>query len=131
MKRNIPVLVLVALLGSVPVFSNAWADGHDGRGGFGWGHRDDRGGRDGHWERGWHGGPLGWLWVVGNAFLLYNVARTAAVPQPPAVIVPTPASVATPTSYWYYCSSSGTYYPYVQTCPEGWQTVAAAPPPPN
>lgn len=24
---------------------------------------------------------------------------------------------------WYYCASARTYYPYVQSCPEGWQQV--------
>jgi hypothetical protein len=39
-----------------------------------------------------------------------------APPPPPAYIAP-PAS-------WYYCQSAGAYYPDVQTCPEGWVTVA-------
>ena len=26
-------------------------------------------------------------------------------------------------SYWYYCASTRTYYPYVSTCPEGWMQV--------
>jgi len=28
-----------------------------------------------------------------------------------------------PNDYWYYCSGSATYYPYVKECPEGWQAV--------
>jgi hypothetical protein len=27
------------------------------------------------------------------------------------------------TSYWYYCASARTYYPYVSTCPEAWMQV--------
>ena len=34
-----------------------------------------------------------------------------------------------PQSYWYYCQNPQGYYPYVQQCPEGWQTVVPAPPP--
>ncbi len=30
--------------------------------------------------------------------------------------------------YWYYCASAGGYYPYVATCPGGWQRVAPHPP---
>lgn len=30
--------------------------------------------------------------------------------------------------YWYYCTASATYYPYVNECPSGWQRVPAQPP---
>jgi hypothetical protein len=29
-----------------------------------------------------------------------------------------------PSGYWYYCPSAGTYYPYVETCPEAWVPVS-------
>ena len=28
-------------------------------------------------------------------------------------------------SYWYYCPSYGTYYPYTESCPEAWVPVPA------
>ncbi|NHC05282.1 hypothetical protein [Azonexus fungiphilus] len=28
-----------------------------------------------------------------------------------------------PRGNWYYCRSSGQYYPYTNACPEGWQAV--------
>ena len=28
-----------------------------------------------------------------------------------------------PGDNWFYCRSSGQYYPYTQACPEGWQAV--------
>jgi hypothetical protein len=28
-------------------------------------------------------------------------------------------------NYWYYCSSSGAYYPSVTSCPESWVTLPA------
>lgn len=28
-----------------------------------------------------------------------------------------------PGNNWFYCRSSGQYYPYTQACPEGWQAV--------
>jgi hypothetical protein len=57
---------------------------------------------------------------------------------PPVVVTPAPppvyiergdldADAATPgaaqSKYWYYCTASQTYYPYVKTCPAGWLTV--------
>lgn len=133
MKRAIPIFVLIALLASASVPSSAWADNHADSG---WGHSDDHGGRGGHWDYGWHDGHLGWLWVVGSALLIYNVTRPAPAPQPPVVIVQTMPYATPPVApaqagYWYFCPSSGSYYPYVQTCPDGWQTVPATPPPSN
>ena len=34
-----------------------------------------------------------------------------------------------PQYYWYYCQNPQGYYPYVQQCPGGWQTVVPSPPP--
>jgi hypothetical protein len=31
------------------------------------------------------------------------------------------------TDWWYYCQQSSGYYPYVKTCPGGWQKVPPAP----
>src|SRR5262245_49346745 len=33
--------------------------------------------------------------------------------------------VGAPPGYWYYCSSAGTYYPYVENCPGPWVPVPA------
>jgi hypothetical protein len=32
-------------------------------------------------------------------------------------------------AYWYYCSETLTYYPYVEQCPGGWQLVVPQAPP--
>jgi hypothetical protein len=67
---------------------------------------------------------------------------------PPTVVVPAPSSPAyiergaldapAPSAstqgspaYWYYCTDSQTYYPYVQRCATPWQQVVpqVAPPP--
>ena len=133
MQRTLPVLILVTLLSGATVVSSAWADGHadhDRR------QSDDHGERGGHWGYGWHDGHLGWLWLAGSALLIYNVTRPAPLPQPPTVIVQTmpyapPAAAPAQAGYWYFCPSSGSYYPYVQTCPDGWETVPATPPPPQ
>ncbi len=42
----------------------------------------------------------------------------------PLYVYPPPPAYAQPPAYWYYCPSAGAYYPDVQTCPEGWVTVA-------
>lgn len=31
------------------------------------------------------------------------------------------------TDWWYYCQQSSSYYPYVKTCPGGWQKVEPTP----
>jgi hypothetical protein len=135
MKRAIPVLMLIALLGGSLTTSSAWADSHDGgRSGPAWGTQKGHGYHDSHWNSGWHGGGhIGWLWAALSALMIYDAARNAPVVQPPAVIVQTPASTpaAPATAYWYFCPASGAYYPYVQTCPGGWRTVPATPPPSN
>ena len=61
--------------------------------------------RGGHWHHGFHGGRLGWWWVVGDGWYYYP---SATYPYP---------------QYWYYCPSAGAYYPYVAACPEGWTPV--------
>lgn len=52
------------------------------------------------------------------------------VPYPPAA----PASEVPPppsprTAYYYYCTASDGYYPYVRECPGGWQRIPAVPAP--
>ncbi len=53
------------------------------------------------------------------------------VTQPPVYVEQAPAESAAPApqpqQYWYYCSASKTYYPYVKECPGGWQRVAPQP----
>ncbi len=51
---------------------------------------------------------------------------------PAPVIVQSPPPVFTPPAppaeaWWYYCAESRTYYPYVQSCPGGWQRVSPVP----
>ncbi|PKO85503.1 MAG: hypothetical protein CVU18_19830 [Betaproteobacteria bacterium HGW-Betaproteobacteria-12] len=61
-------------------------------------------------------------WIGPAALIaLTGVAIGAAVHyQTP----PSPAySAPPPSGNWYYCGSSGQYYPYTNACPEGWQAV--------
>jgi hypothetical protein len=39
-----------------------------------------------------------------------------------------PSQATSPSSDWYYCRKPEGYYPYVRSCPNGWQRVPAQPP---
>jgi hypothetical protein len=89
--------------------------------------------RGGRWTHGRHDGRLGWWWVAGGLWYLYP-APLYPYPnpwEPPSVVLASPpASVlpaVPPAQYWYFCEASRTYYPYVATCPGGWQPVPATP----
>jgi hypothetical protein len=88
--------------------------------------------RGGHWARARHDGRVGWWWVVGASWYFYP-APVYPYPNPweppPVVLVTPPANTAPPppTAYWYFCEASRGYYPYVPTCPGGWQQVPATP----
>lgn len=47
--------------------------------------------------------------------------------NPPSQSQP-PAQSPAPVQYWYHCKSPEGYYPYVKTCPGGWERVPAKPP---
>lgn len=89
--------------------------------------------RGGHWIHGRHNGHLGWWWTAGGLWYLYPapvypypdpwVPPTVLVPNPPATVMPP----GPPAQSWYYCEAARTYYPYVATCPDGWNAVPAAP----
>jgi hypothetical protein len=109
-------IAFLAILSITP----AYADGFHGRG---WG-------RGGGW--GWGGD-----WIVpaliGGA-IVYDLAQPRTVyVQPNTVYVqPLPAYApgVAPASaqYWYFCPAANAYYPYVPSCPSGWQAVPATPP---
>ncbi len=119
--------------------------GWGGRGGMERGGDWGRGGwgRDGWGRGGWEGGGWGWGgWGWGDNWIFPALVGGAIVydmNQPQTVYVqPSPAydsgnavnAVPAPVQYWYYCASANAYYPYVPSCPTGWQAVPATPPPP-
>ncbi len=63
-------------------------------------------------------------WIAPAAVVtLGAIAIGAAInnaPPPPAYAPPPP-----PPGNWYYCRSSGQYYPYTDACPDGWMVVPA------
>lgn len=54
------------------------------------------------------------------------VVREYIYEQPAQRQAPTVVAPQTPT--WYYCRESKAYYPYVNECPGGWDSVPAKPP---
>lgn len=88
--------------------------------------------REGRWYHGRHGGAWGWWWIAADSWYLYP-APIYPYPdpyEPPVVVQPQsapPANLPAPPQNWYYCRSTRAYYPYVSTCPEGWQAVPAQP----
>lgn len=58
--------------------------------------------------------------AVGAAAYSSQVHSTPVYVAPPP---PRPIQVVPDNGSWYYCGSSGQYYPYVRHCPEGWQEV--------
>jgi len=43
----------------------------------------------------------------------------------PPPVIEQPVITAPAENYWYWCPSAKAYYPYVSSCPEGWQAVPA------
>lgn len=146
-------LAVAALFGMTPFASQAQHRGHD----RGW-HGDIRHferhdlnhWRSGAWRHGWHGGRMGWWWVVGGVWYFHSqpvypypdpYRPPLVVEQAPPVIIQMPAPAAVPlepavppvasqptVQFWYYCDAARGYYPYVASCPSGWKTVPATPP---
>lgn len=138
MKRLIrPVLATVLLILGIALSGAAMAQRHgEGR----WG-----GHGEGHW-RGHEGGRLHLGFYFGSPFYgpRYYPAPYYYPPAyyPPVVVVPAsppvyieqsnaqpaPGPATSQQNWWYYCTDSRTYYPYVKDCPGGWQRVAPQPP---
>ena len=84
-----------------------------------------------HYREEHHGGARNWigpaavLAITGLAIgAAYGNSMAAPAPQP-VYAPPAPRYVAPVSeSVWYYCRSSGMYYPYTNACPEGWVAVA-------
>jgi hypothetical protein len=74
---------------------------------------------------GWGPGP----WYYGSPSYYYPPGVVSGSPttyiERQDVAPKEPAS----TDWWYYCEESKSYYPYVKTCPTGWQKVSPTPPP--
>jgi hypothetical protein len=138
--RNRLTVLAIGLTVAILACTPAWADRGYDHGGYG-----HHGSYGGHVDSGW-GWGLGLL--LGTAIFLeatqprpvyYSAPAYAAPPvyvqQPivmatPVTYAPTPARqpAIAEQSWWYFCSSSASYYPYVRNCPEGWTRVSPVPP---
>jgi len=78
------------------------------------------------------GGPLYWgypyPYYYPPPYGYYPAPVYHPAPAPVYVERDQPAADAPAQSWWYYCEQSRSYYPYVKTCPGGWQRVAPTPP---
>jgi hypothetical protein len=77
------------------------------------------------------GAPLWYPWYYAPPPYYYAPPVYVAPAAPPVYVERGDAAPAEPQrqDWWYYCEQSRGYYPYVKTCPTGWQRVPPAPPP--
>jgi hypothetical protein len=77
------------------------------------------------------GGPVWGPWYYPPPYPYYYPAPVYVTPPAPPVYVERQdvAPTSQPQDWWYYCEQSRGYYPYVKSCPGGWQRVPPAPPP--
>jgi hypothetical protein len=69
------------------------------------------------------GSALVWAATRPPAVVYQEPVRTVIVQEPEPIVVAPPVA----NQWWYYCRSAGAYYPYVASCPTGWEKVAATP----
>ncbi len=110
----------------------------------------------GHWWHGWHGGHVGWWWWAGGGWFWYGApiypypsyyvqpydydygydgpnddgGDYGPGPGGPGPGGPGPGYGGPGPNgggYWYHCSSPEGYYPYVQSCRNGWTPVPPHP----
>ena len=123
-KTTTLCLVISLMLGTGATAQADWGrrDGYNRPHQQDYGRHYDHGYRS---SRGW-GGPAALLAITGLAIgaAVYSQANAAPVYAAPVYIPPPRQVEAAPASgNWYYCGSSGQYYPYVRYCDEGWQSV--------
>lgn len=124
------VMMLVGLASGAVLADHGHFGGHSG-GRFG-GHFDGHFGHhhDGHFGV-FVGAPLFWGWDYWDYPPYYYYPPNVAVESSPPVYIEQGSGAAPygEGGYWYYCPEKQSYYPYVRTCPSGWQRVAPEPPP--
>ena len=148
------VSLLVTLLLGATLSASALAvgghggGGHGGGGHGGGGHGHHGGGGHGHARHGgvhgFHGGghfglgvfigpSFGWYYPGPSYYYpspsYYYPSRAGVPSAPPVYIEQEGEGYAAQQAYWYYCTESKTYYPYVTQCAGEWHRVPAQPPP--
>lgn len=119
MKKITVLLLVTALILSGPIAGYARSFG----GYRGGGHVVVHGGHGWGW----------WPWVVGGAMVGATLAAPYYYPPLPVVVQTPPPVYIQPEQqdYWYYCQDPQGYYPYIQSCPNGWMKVVPDMTPPN
>ena len=109
---------ILALLVSLTLGLGGVGQAHADWGRHGGDYREHHMHRHHHRDGGWIG-PAAVLAITG-AVIGATVYNRYQAPAP--VYYPNPVRS---NEVWYYCGSSGQYYPYTNACPEGWQAVPA------
>lgn len=134
-KLALMLLAVAGLLSLAPLTAQAgnvgWAVSVGGGYGGGWRPAAYGPGWGGAWGPGWRGGYYGpgYGYPYATGYYAPPVVYAAppvvtfATPQQPMVLASQPQPPV-----WYYCETSGEYFPYVQSCASGWQTQPAVPP---
>jgi len=138
-KFVLTLLATASLCMLAPITAQAgnvgWAvsvgGGHGGGYGGGWRPAAYGPGWGGNWGPAWRGGYYGPGYGYPYAAAYYSppVVYTAppvmtyVAPQQPMVLASQPQPAV-----WYYCETSGQYFPHVQSCASTWQTQPAIPP---
>ncbi|MBV8633601.1 MAG: hypothetical protein JO002_03860 [Burkholderiaceae bacterium] len=86
---------------------SAWHGHHHGYGFYGW----------------W---PWYWPWTYGMPY--YGTSFLVEAPVTYVEMAPSDSGAVQPATSWYYCKNPEGYFPYVKTCPSGWQEVPIQPP---
>ena len=95
--------------------ASSWHHG----GGSGWHGYHHGYGFYGHW-------PWYFPWAYGYGLPFYG---TTFYEGQVTYVEMAPAGAVQPANVWYYCKDPEGYFPYVKTCPSGWQTVPMQPAP--
>ena len=120
MKKALALILSASLLAGAA--GSAQADWGHGRGGY---YAPPPHHHHHHRERNWVG-PAAVLAITGLALGAAAYSNSYAAPTPVVVAPPPqPVYVAPARESWYFCRSSGQYYPYTNACPEGWIAVPA------
>jgi hypothetical protein len=114
--KKITALCIAATL-AMTATTSAQADWGRHHGGQGYGNHGYRS------SPGWVG-PAAVLAITGLAIGAAVASQRSYAPAPVYSAPPQPMPSAD-YGTWYYCGSSGQYYPYTNACPEGWQAVPA------
>jgi hypothetical protein len=117
MKVMTRFVIVLALLAAC---SGAWARGS-------WGHYHRYGGSS--VRLGFYVGSPWWGPWWGAPTYYYNYAPPVVMQPSVPLEMPTVQAPAA-NSYWYFCRAANAYYPYVRSCPSGWEQVTPTPPAP-